>query len=537
MEKNYFGIMVDCSRNAVMSVCALKRLIDALSKMGYNMLMLYTEDTYEVDGQAKFGYLRGRYTKEEINELVAYGEERGIELIPCIQTLAHLNQIFRWNEYKQINDCKDILLAEDERTYKLIDDMLSTLRQYYSTNVIHIGMDEAHSLGRGKYRDLHGDVDRFGILSRHLEKVTQIAKKYGFDPIMWSDMFFRLATGGRYYSDSPSVITPEISACVPRDVGLVYWDYYRDDRSEYDNMIEAHKRFDSDIWFAGGAWTWTGFTPHNNLSIKRTEKAMASCRDNGIKNIFITCWGDDGGEASVFSVLPTLFWGAEVYRGNEDPTLIKKKFKETFNVAFDDFMKLDLPCTPIDEYKNKMCNPDRVLLYNDLFLGVYDPTIARFEGIEKTYEQYAKDLSALSCVEGFGYLFDSAAALCDVLAVKSTLGVRLRDAYQRNDREELSRLISDITLCEKKLEAFYLSYRREWLLDKKGSGFEIQNIRLGGVRQRLVDCRLRIEEYLRGETDSIEELEQTLLEVHKELNGSSWRGIVSTSVLSFGLIG
>ena len=61
-NKKYLGVMVDCSRNAVLTVSAAKRLIDALHNMGYYMLMLYTEDTYEVDNQPKFGYLRGRFT-------------------------------------------------------------------------------------------------------------------------------------------------------------------------------------------------------------------------------------------------------------------------------------------------------------------------------------------------------------------------------------------------------------------------------------------------------------------------------------------
>ena len=102
MEKKYFGVMVDCSRNAVLHIEGVKRLIDYLQKIGYNMLMLYTEDTYEVDGQPLFGYLRGRYSKKELKEIVAYGEAHDVELVPCIQTLAHLNQLFKWDAYK---DC------------------------------------------------------------------------------------------------------------------------------------------------------------------------------------------------------------------------------------------------------------------------------------------------------------------------------------------------------------------------------------------------------------------------------------------------
>ena len=48
MKKGYLGVMLDCSRNAVMSVAELKNFILTLKKTGYNCLQLYTEDTYEI---------------------------------------------------------------------------------------------------------------------------------------------------------------------------------------------------------------------------------------------------------------------------------------------------------------------------------------------------------------------------------------------------------------------------------------------------------------------------------------------------------
>ena len=47
----HFGVMLDCSRNGVMKPEAVKRMIDCLQKMGYNALELYTEDTFEVEGE------------------------------------------------------------------------------------------------------------------------------------------------------------------------------------------------------------------------------------------------------------------------------------------------------------------------------------------------------------------------------------------------------------------------------------------------------------------------------------------------------
>ena len=64
--KNRFCAMLDVSRNGVLKVEKVKEFIDVISKMGYNALMLYTEDTYEVKNEPLFGYLRGAYTASEI---------------------------------------------------------------------------------------------------------------------------------------------------------------------------------------------------------------------------------------------------------------------------------------------------------------------------------------------------------------------------------------------------------------------------------------------------------------------------------------
>ena len=166
--KNFdnFGVMIDMSRNAVMSMDGLKRFLPLLKKMGYNCVMLYTEDTYEVDGEPYFGYMRGRYSKAEMKEIDAFAASLGMTVIPCIQTLAHLNAIFRWGKFPR--DCDDIMLTDDERTYELIDRMFATLSECFVSRKIHIGMDEAHMLGRGKHLDKHGYETTISILKRHL---------------------------------------------------------------------------------------------------------------------------------------------------------------------------------------------------------------------------------------------------------------------------------------------------------------------------------------------------------------------------------
>ena len=138
MNYKHFGVMLDCSRNAVMKVEKLKYLIDCLQKMEYNTLELYMEDTYEIEGEPYFGYLRGRYSKNDIKEIDAYAKERGIELIPCIQTLGHFSNLVRHEVYQNIVDVNDIWLVGEPATYTLIEKIFKTLSENFTSRNVNM---------------------------------------------------------------------------------------------------------------------------------------------------------------------------------------------------------------------------------------------------------------------------------------------------------------------------------------------------------------------------------------------------------------
>ena len=70
--------MLDVSRNAVLKPKTVKMLIGYMARMGLNQLMLYTEDVYEMKKHTYFGYMRGRYTEEELKEIDSYAAIFGI---------------------------------------------------------------------------------------------------------------------------------------------------------------------------------------------------------------------------------------------------------------------------------------------------------------------------------------------------------------------------------------------------------------------------------------------------------------------------
>ena len=139
-EKRKFntnGAMFDVSRNAVMRPETVKEIMKHMALMGLDTFMLYTEDTYEVEGHEYFGHMRGRYTKKEIKDMESYAETFGIELIPCIQLLGHLPTALAWPEYRSIRDTNDTLRADCGETSKFIDDILRSVSETFKTRRIH----------------------------------------------------------------------------------------------------------------------------------------------------------------------------------------------------------------------------------------------------------------------------------------------------------------------------------------------------------------------------------------------------------------
>ena len=534
-----FGTMLDCSRNAVMTAESDKRWIDLTAKLGCNTLHLYMEDTYEVDSQPYFGHLRGRYSKAELKQIDAYAAAHGMQVIPCIQTLAHVNALFHWPVYREIRDAADILLTGDERTYALVDGMFRTLRECLRTNIVNIGMDEADLLGLGKYLTLHGYRDRFSILMEHLRRVSEMAKKYGFELLMWGDMFFRLA-GGDYFTNfnrNPELgeIPEEVRQLVPENIHLVYWDYFSRDRQSYERNIDAHNAIKSGSWFAGGLWTWAGFAPHNTFSIATMREAMKACHAKGVENVVMTMWGDNGAECSKFAVLPALFTVSQMAQDIDDVETIHANFEREFGIPFEDFRALDLIGTQNDSAE-AIYNPEKYLLYCDPFMGQFDNRVK--SGDAAGYADCAARLSRYESHAEYGYLFRSLRTLCDFLRVKADLGIRTRAAYLSGDKTAAKALCSDYDTAVERLADFYAAYEQQWMHENKPQGFDVVDLRIGGQRQRLLHCRDRLLAYAEGRLDRIEELEEPVLDCccEEKADGQATRAIFWHEIASANVI-
>ena len=225
-----FGIMPDCSRNAVPNVATLKELILKTSLMGLNAMMLYVEDTFPVEGEPFFGYLRGGYTKTELKEVDDYADAFGMELFPCIEALGHMQQFLQWPAAAKYRDTEYVLCALSDDTYALLEKCIASVAECFRSRRINLGMDEAGGMGTGEFRKRFGEWSVGDIMNEHLRRMRTLCAKHGFRPMIWSDMYFRIGSKTNSYYDRDWSLDAGTISKIPKDVALCYWDYYHTDR-------------------------------------------------------------------------------------------------------------------------------------------------------------------------------------------------------------------------------------------------------------------------------------------------------------------
>ncbi|KAF9421047.1 hypothetical protein BGZ94_008945 [Podila epigama] len=508
------ALMIDCSRGGVLKQASVFSLLRSCSLMGINMVQLYTEDTYQIEGETFFGYLRGGYSRQELINIDDYADALGIELVPCIQTLGHLGQILQWPKYHLYRDTNEVLLGNWDETYNLIEkafihvkpfhQMITAVSSPLRSKRIHVGLDEAGGVGEGRFRQLFGYEDPTKVFINHIRRVQDICKKLDLQPMICA-IYSSLAG---YYDGG----TPQLTDNLPPDIKLVYWDYYHTSSSSYTAKIQQHRELGcTDPWVATAAWTWNRFwcaLPLSFATIKASCQASKQ-KIGGVKNMMITIWGDEGHECDMFSSLPSMYYFADhgyTLEDEVDLDRLKSCFEGVCGANFDDWVyasKIDQ--TPDSDQPFTMKtrfapNPGKFLLWE----AHISPQYAQMN-LEVHYEDVAAKLSkAIEYNENYpqNCRLRMAYHVAIVLSLKCHLHARMVQAYQLGNIQELH------DLCEGRLvdlqvavDQLWKYHRSMWHKNNKPFGWEVLDLRYGGLRTRLLTMRERILDYI--QTSSI----------------------------------
>ena len=499
------GIMLDCSRNAVMTVDQLKVWLRRLCLLGYNMVMLYTEDTYELPGEPYFGYQRGAYTAAEIRAIDDYAHALGIEIIPCIQTLGHLDKVLRHPTYRACKDTNSVFMVGEKKTYALIEKMVAFWQKNCRTRRIHIGMDEAHDLGRGQYLDNIGYRSGFDLFNEHLGAVAAICKKQGLKPMIWSDMYFRFGNKAQNYYDRKTVIPQKVIDNIPATVGLVYWDYYHPDKGFYREWIRRHRAMGKEPIMGSGIWTWDRYWYDHRETTKTADPCIDACRAEQLREIFFTQWGDNGDYCDHDSAFAGM-----VNCANRIYTSGKLSEKDN-NAHFAAICGGSYSATILASDLHGGINGFMPNMWDDPIYETHFRTFCKDDPqkmaqIALGFTALAKKIKRVIQVDNCGdlhYAHSTAQAFAD----RYDLAADLLRAYRSKNKRRMESIAKKIPIVQASISTMAEAFRAMWMRHNKPQGIETIQSRFGTLNARYCELSHRISEYRTGLIKNIAELD------------------------------
>ncbi len=172
-----------------------KRFVELLKLFAaarYNVVLVEWEDSFPWTVDERFRSPTA-YTADDVARFVKTAAELGIDLIPLVQCLGHMENPLSVKGYEHLRELPDIEsglnpLAPGAR--ELIQDMVDdVLKLMPDTKHFHLGGDEARTFGL--HPDTKAYIEKHGkgkLYLHHVEPILDALNRRGVRPILWHDM-------------------------------------------------------------------------------------------------------------------------------------------------------------------------------------------------------------------------------------------------------------------------------------------------------------------------------------------------------------
>jgi len=496
------AVMLDCSRNGVPTEGFLKGAILRLALMGMNAFCLYTEDTYVVAGEPLFGHGRGAYTRNELRELAKFAAGLGVTMFPCIQTLGHLEQVLKYQHYHWLRDTEQVLNAELEEAAEFLDRLIANAAEPYDTPYIHVGMDEAWGIGRGRAFREGEPIRPLAIYARHVARVAELCRRRGLQPIMWGD--FIIGHSG----ERP--LAADEQALLPRDMIMNYWNYGQREVAPHLAAIATYRAMGYEPVVSPGLHNWNRFWPDFATARATIEPCLRAVHQAGVKMAMLTMWGDDGQECLFDLNYPALACFLAWCREADPPEAVWLRRCERIAgmpaAALLAIAKLE-QAVPASTMPEGLAISAKMLFYDDPLMAQVERQ-CRDEAPAAAFAARADELATWALRSGAAAeLVRLAEIFARIVAAKFMLSRRCRSAYLAGAPGELQEALAAVPALAADLAEFHDHYLRLWRHERKPFGSEVMDLRLGGLRARLETFRRTVQAYLDGEEETIPEFD------------------------------
>lgn len=212
----YRGFMMDFSEGQLLKMSEVERQLDLLARFKANQYYFYSEMGIAWDGY-DMAHLDpdSRYTKDEVKHVIAYAEQRHIDVVPCMELYGHMHQLFRTEEFADVGLPRygDEFDPRNPRALKVIDNLFDQATTLFASPWCNVGFDEPWSLGK---IGMTPGQDPFATFIAYLQHLADRAQSRGKRIIYWADVENPTSTLRKH---------PELIAKLPANAIAGPWQY------------------------------------------------------------------------------------------------------------------------------------------------------------------------------------------------------------------------------------------------------------------------------------------------------------------------
>lgn len=288
------GVMLDISRDKVMTMETLYALVEMLAGWKMNQLQLYMEHSFAYSQHKTVWKEASPFIGQQILELDRFCRQHHIDLVANQNSFGHMERWLKHPEYKHLAECPDGFIGDfgdhmgerrpatslnpiDPASTALMDGLYGELLPHFSVPVLNVGGDEPWEMGQCRSRDACNTRGKGRVYVDYLLKLHELTQKHGRQMMFWADVIVKY---------------PELIGDIPKDVIALEWGYYMGHPYEEHSPMFAQSGLP--FYVCPGTSSWNSIAGRAHNAIGNIRDAASTGLKYGASGLLITDWGDRG---------------------------------------------------------------------------------------------------------------------------------------------------------------------------------------------------------------------------------------------------
>ena len=287
----YRGTMIDMSHGPLPTEDEVKRQIDFLSRWKANQYFIYSEGAIELAGYPLLNP-EGRFSKDQVRRIVAYGRKRHIDVIPFLELYGHLHDLLRIEQYSRLGAFPHSVELDPNNpdVAKLLADWAAQISDLFPSPFVHVGFDETWRIEDAARQ--RGNTTAADLFAEQLGNAAKLFRQHGKTVMAFADVMVKY----------PATIDRLPQGLIP-----VAWAYEAqpDIRKWLDPLVAKHVPY----FIQSGVANWEQVAANFDMTFANIDNFLAAGRRLGALGMINSVWTDSA-QCFLRLTWPAMAYGA-----------------------------------------------------------------------------------------------------------------------------------------------------------------------------------------------------------------------------------